>query len=305
MLDLGTSDPVFSDQSAHEPFSLWHEEVGTQELTLQIATMGFFMTSDIMLNEWRANVGDERPEFTPFQRNFVTSIPGAGQYTVSRDDGGMAWRGKDINGKRTTLYFPRICSMEFKKAPTDCFPQVAAQLEGLFLETALFAAMDFDDPESINLLTEKERTMYVYNQQGVNVRWYWATFTEDWIRTFLGNLSPAGRRERITEEPSQQEQELPSHSDEDSQGPGPGSDEDRAMVDVQQDPQSDSEVDYELEELDAAFLRIYCTRPLVFTQPDDRFETIVNSQICLKFAEVKRVMSRQAVIPLTPPPASP
>lgn len=104
----------------------------------------------------------------------------------------------------------------------------------------------------------------------------------------------------MTEEPSQEEQELPAYSVEDSQDPGP--DEDRAMVDVQQDPKSDSEVDYEPEELDDAFLRIYCTRPLVFTEPDNRFETMVNAQICLKFAEVKRVMFRQAVIP---PPASP
>lgn len=98
MLDLGTSDSVLSDQSAHEQFLL-HEEVATQELTLQIATMGFFMTTDIMLNEWRANVEDERPEFTPVQRHFVTSIPGAGQYTVSRDGlarQGYQWAENDI-----------------------------------------------------------------------------------------------------------------------------------------------------------------------------------------------------------------
>lgn len=193
--------------------------------------------------------------------------------------------------------------MEFKKGPTACVPQVAAQLEGMFLETALYAAIDFDDPESINRLPDQERTMYVYNQHVVIVRWYWATFTEDWIRTLLGNQSLAGSRERMTEEPSQQEQELPAHSDEDSQDHS--SDEDRAMVDVPQDPKSDSDVDYEWEEPHDPFLRIYCTRPLVFTEPDDRFKTMVNSQICLKFAEVKRVMFRQAVIPLTSPPASP
>lgn len=109
-LDLGTSDAVFSDQAAHEPFVLCQQEVATQEVTLQIAAMGFFMACDIMLHEWRANVEDERPEFTPLQRHFVTRIPCAGQYTVSRDDGGIAWRGNDFNGKRTTLYFPRICS---------------------------------------------------------------------------------------------------------------------------------------------------------------------------------------------------
>lgn len=256
--------------------------------------MGFFMSGDIVLNEWRARVDDSRPEFTPIQRHFLSNIPGAVQYTVSRDDGGIAWRGNDVNGKRTTLYLPRVCSMEFKKAPIDCFPQIAAQLEGLFLETALYAAMDFNDPDSINLLTDKQRTMYVYNQQGVNVKWYWATFTVDWIMMFLGDLSRVGRRERMAEDPSQPEPELPIDSPTESRDPG--RDEDDAMSDVQQDPASDSEEDYEPEPLDDAFLKIYYTRSLVFTEPKGRFKTIVNSQTCMKLAAANRVMFRQALI---------
>lgn len=149
--------------TVHEPEPQWRESnprsPNTASILWTILEFNLSCAATTTGEHSRAKVEDARP----IQRHFITSIPGVGQYTVSRDDRRIAWRGNDINGKRTTLYFPRICSMEFKKAPTDYFPQVAAQLEGLFLETALFAAMDFDEPESINRLTEQERTMYVYN----------------------------------------------------------------------------------------------------------------------------------------------
>lgn len=121
--------------------------------------------------------------------------------------------------------------------------------------------------------------------QGTSWQWIWTTFTVEWIKAFLGTSSPLGKRPRIDEPSPSPSPELPGLSqEEDSEDEL--SDED-AMSGVEQESQ-------------IPYLIVNCSRPSLFTQPDDRFRMLVSAEAALQYGVDNEELPAQAVISPSP-----
>lgn len=289
---FGSSDPISSEQEIPEDsFELRTDQSGKQELPVQLYTLSWLIHVDALLNAGLPNANLERPQFTTVSRRFVVDSPGAQLKAEVRDDCGAVWRGPDLNGRMATLYLPSVLSIEAKSGIKDCFPQWVAELVGQFTETAAFAKMDYDDPESIEQLTEDQRTKFVLSVQGLHFQWVWAIFSVPWIMAFLGPKSKLVSRSRIVggSPEHEHEPELPGPGQ--KQGSDSESEDDDAMSGI------------EVEEDEFPFLKVYCSETQLFTEPPARFNTLTSAQACLKFSIDHRVHLGQAMV--NPPQVTP
>lgn len=78
--------------------------------------------------------------------------------------------------------------------------QWAAEILDLFLCRSDFAGVDFQNPDSVRLLSEDHRTVLLESLEGPFNSWMWATISMEWIQAMMVTHEGAIAKTRILDE---------------------------------------------------------------------------------------------------------
>lgn len=180
-------DGLFESSSQDTACSDEDKESIKSETATQNMAIAFLMTTltSCRLNNWDPTKR-MRPEFSPVTRRCNVSLAKTGFEYVSVDDGGVDIRGYGVNGRWTTLSYPRSACIECKRHVIDALPQHVAEMVGMIVEKLSFAGVNPEDESSIAKLTDEQRTVFVVSVQGKMLEVRGATFSVAWLHETLG-----------------------------------------------------------------------------------------------------------------------